>query len=166
MAEQASDEHEQGYIEGRRRTALNLLSHAIRELTGLEKPEDKPLLELARAISQREETVAALRTLCKDFGFPNDWPDQLHLADVVNKCLAPVMRHQWRSTDPRKDINKRADIVILRPHPGGKERWQSGTAHVDTKEVWSIFVSGFEGHTFIGESDAWPTDWVWTWSAR
>lgn len=36
---------------------------------------------------EREATIAALRILCGDFG-DNDWLDDLHLADVVEKHLS------------------------------------------------------------------------------
>jgi len=38
-------------------------------------------------ISQRERTVAMLRMVCAEHG-DNDWPDDLHLADVIEKHLA------------------------------------------------------------------------------
>lgn len=57
--------------------------------------------------------------------------------------------------DPRYDINKRANIIILRPTVGGN--WSTGTAHVDTKEGWSI-VTSFSDYYSI---DEWDPDWVW-----
>jgi hypothetical protein len=41
-------------------------------------------------ISEREAAVSALRRVCEDFG-RNDWPPDLHLADVINKYLADVL---------------------------------------------------------------------------
>jgi hypothetical protein len=37
---------------------------------------------------ERADVVQALRSLCADFG-DNDWPDDLHLGDVIEKHLAP-----------------------------------------------------------------------------
>ncbi len=37
-------------------------------------------------ISEREQAVTQLRILCEEFG-DNDWPDDLHLADVIEKYL-------------------------------------------------------------------------------
>lgn len=37
-------------------------------------------------VEEREAAVAALRTLCAEHG-DNDWPDDLHLADVIEKHL-------------------------------------------------------------------------------
>lgn len=36
---------------------------------------------------EREDIVIALRSLCGRFG-DNDWPDSLHLGDVIEKHLA------------------------------------------------------------------------------
>ncbi len=38
---------------------------------------------------EREATVAMLRAVCAEYG-DNDWPDNLHLADVIEK-------HLWRN---------------------------------------------------------------------
>lgn len=62
---------------------------------------------------------------------------------------------KWRDTDPRYDINKRSNIIILRPESYG--HWKAGTAHVETKEGWSIRTS-FEDYRSI---DDWNTDWLW-----
>lgn len=41
---------------------------------------------------ERDATVKMLRDVCADFG-DNDWADELHLADVIEKHLA---RHLWQ----------------------------------------------------------------------
>lgn len=51
---------------------------------------------VGRVISQLEDTRAALRILCEDFG-DNDWGDSLHLADVVDKHLG---RHLYKNYEP------------------------------------------------------------------
>ncbi len=79
-------EREQGYIEGRRRTLMNLLSHALKELRGF-GPEDDPLIKIAQLVKEREETVSKLREVCAEHG-DNEWPENLHLADVIDKHLA------------------------------------------------------------------------------
>jgi hypothetical protein len=81
--------HEKGYVEGRRRTLINLLSHALKELRGFENPEDQPLIKLAVEVKEREETVAVLRRACEEFG-DNGWPEDLHLGDVIENYL---MKH-------------------------------------------------------------------------
>lgn len=40
---------------------------------------------------ERDETIAMLRHVCEEHG-DNDWPDNLHLADVIEK-------HLWRNLD-------------------------------------------------------------------
>lgn len=42
------------------------------------------------SVSERQETIKSLRGLCKDFG-DNDWPDDLHLADVIEKHLGKYL---------------------------------------------------------------------------
>lgn len=42
--------------------------------------------QLEELKAERAETVAALRRVCDEFG-DNDWPDELHLGDVVEKHL-------------------------------------------------------------------------------
>lgn len=39
---------------------------------------------------ERGQAVAALRDVCEDFG-DNDWPDELHLADVIEKHLGRAL---------------------------------------------------------------------------
>lgn len=73
--------HERGYIEGKRRVYLNMLSEALRGL-GYDSTEEKA----AVWAQERSETVAMLRTMCEDFG-DNDWPDDLYLPDVIEKHL-------------------------------------------------------------------------------
>ena len=66
----------------------------------------------------------------------------------------------WKNTDPRHSINKRAEIVIIRPGAGGRE---TCLGYVDTKDGWYIHTT-FEGHTSIHADDKWDTDWCWTWA--
>lgn len=45
----------------------------------------------ARLLLERAEAVAMLRSICTEHG-DNDWPDELHLADVIDKHLARHLR--------------------------------------------------------------------------
>ena len=72
---------EAAYMQGRRAVTSRLFSQLLGELGY--KEED---LKSARLISEREEAVAVLRSLCAEFG-DNDWPDNLHLADIIDKHL-------------------------------------------------------------------------------
>lgn len=84
-------EHERGYIEGRRRTLINLVSQTLGELSGYGKPEDEPLIKLAQATQERQETIQLLRSVCAEFG-DNDWDDDLHLTDIIDKHLVNHVR--------------------------------------------------------------------------
>ena len=58
--------------------------------------EEPPDLAVARLTLERDEAVAMLRVVCERYG-DNDWPDELHLADVIDKHLG---RHLTTSADP------------------------------------------------------------------
>jgi hypothetical protein len=73
------------------------------------------------------------------------------------------MNEVWLTTDPRYSINKRADIVILRPDLEG--RLEASIGYVDTKDSWSIWTS-FENRSFISADDKWQDGWFWTWAPR
>lgn len=64
----------------------------------------------------------------------------------------------WKNTDPRLNINKRADIVILRPGLQGQHI--AGTGYVDTKDGWHICTS-FDDYKHISADDKWDPIWQW-----
>jgi len=66
---------------------------------------------------------------------------------------------EWKSTDPRIDINKRGDIVILRPSARGFI-YDAGMGQVDSKETYCIFTT-FEDHRHISADDEWDSSWLW-----
>ena len=66
----------------------------------------------------------------------------------------------WRNQDPREYINKRANILILRPTGGVSYR--VGQGQVETKHTWTITTS-FEDHQHI---DEWDTLWWWDWAPQ
>ncbi|HEY3499036.1 MAG TPA: hypothetical protein VGK73_30300 [Polyangiaceae bacterium] len=74
-----TEAEEKAYVEGSRAMWRQLLAQALREL-GYEENR------LAGAAKQLEETRAVLRRVCAEHG-DNDWSDDLHLADVVEKHL-------------------------------------------------------------------------------
>src|ERR1700722_2629959 len=65
----------------------------------------------------------------------------------------------WRRGDPRYTINKRDNIIILRPQVHG---WIAGTAFVATKDGWYIHTS-FDDHKSI---DKWDPDWAWCFAPK
>lgn len=79
-------ERESGYVEGRRRTLLTILDHTMRELHGL-----GGVPETATILVERQEVIATLRRLCAEHG-DNDWPENLHLSDVIEKHLVKPFR--------------------------------------------------------------------------
>lgn len=50
---------------------------------------DDPLKKAAVLIAERRDAIAALRGLCERCGLPNDWPDDLHLTDIIGKHIEP-----------------------------------------------------------------------------
>lgn len=82
---------EQSYVAGQRSVASRLLRIALSEL-GYGGTE----AEHARWIKEREEAVAALRTICEHHG-DNDWDEHLNLADVIDKHLG---RHLDSEVEP------------------------------------------------------------------
>jgi hypothetical protein len=76
------DEREEKiWVRGNRAAWLRMLGECLRQL-GIDDPE----AGRARWIQEREDSIAALRMLCDDFG-DNEWEDSLYLADVIEKHL-------------------------------------------------------------------------------
>jgi hypothetical protein len=75
------DEQEQSYVNGERMAYLSMLRTCLREL-GVNDPE----AEKCRWAVERQETIMKLRDVCSDHG-DNDWPDDLHLSDIIEKHL-------------------------------------------------------------------------------
>lgn len=48
---------------------------------------DDPLKKAAGLIAERYDAIVALRNLCEHVGISNDWPESLHLADIVEKYI-------------------------------------------------------------------------------
>jgi hypothetical protein len=69
------------YIAGMRSALTHQLAHILGEL-GYSGDEGQRLAW----ILERERAVAKLREVCAEYG-DNDWEDNLHLADVIDKHL-------------------------------------------------------------------------------
>jgi hypothetical protein len=80
-----SEMNEQDYERGYRAAMRLILGEAVRAL-GPEGDTDRWRLE-------RADAVAMLRQVCAEHG-DNDWPDDLHLGDAIEKHL---WRHLERS---------------------------------------------------------------------
>ncbi len=74
-----SESEELAYLQGEKAAWRRVLGHAIH---GLMSEGDADRWRLERA-----DVVAMLRIVCEDFG-DNEWEDNLHLADVIDKHLA------------------------------------------------------------------------------
>ena len=86
-------ESERAYIEGRRFTLVRLLTQSMKELMEFGELDQSPLIRLAELIKERQETVSKLRELCGKYG-DNEWRDNSHLADVVEKHLIIHIRER------------------------------------------------------------------------
>jgi hypothetical protein len=90
-------------------------------------------------------------------------------------CLGPDMSHVeneivWESADPRKDIYKRADILVWAKNNKGDRCLVKG--YVETHHGYYVSMSGNAEIDFIGEDDdndryqekqalTWPEDYLW-----
>lgn len=74
-----NDAEEAAFIRGEKAMARRLLSMALRELHGEE-------LTPERLIAERADAIATLRRICDEHG-DNDWEDNLHLSDILDKHL-------------------------------------------------------------------------------
>jgi hypothetical protein len=83
---------EQSYIEGHRRALLGMLRHVLGALDVYD-----PEAGAARWVIERQDTVAVLRRICAEIG-DNEWPDDLHIGDVIEKHLVRHMENS-KGTD-------------------------------------------------------------------
>jgi hypothetical protein len=85
------NEKEEGFYEqGSRAAWASMLRECVKQLDYKSDEGSK-----AAWISEREAAVAMLRQVCAEFG-DNDWPDDLHLADVIET-------HLWRNLESEAD---------------------------------------------------------------
>ena len=75
------EEHDTAYTEGQAATARRVLRAILPDMT--DGNAERWRLE-------RGEAVAALRSICAEHG-DNNWPDELHLADAINKHLGKYL---------------------------------------------------------------------------
>ena len=86
------EKEELAYKQGSRTTWSQILQECLMQLG-----YDDQVVQRANYITEREGAITQLRELCRYFG-DNDWDENLHLADIIEKHLA---RHLW-STDVKK----------------------------------------------------------------
>lgn len=75
---------EQAWLQGERAALIRQLSNVLKELSYDDTFTKEQL------IKEREETISALRSICDKHG-DNNWDEDLHLADVINKHLAKYL---------------------------------------------------------------------------
>lgn len=79
------------WIRGRKSLARSILGALALDLEGKD-------LKLAAALIQLHDVRAALRDVCDEHG-DNDWEDNLHLSDVVEKHLGRHLNERTRQKD-------------------------------------------------------------------
>ena len=85
---------ERDYERGHRAAMRMIMMTAVRELDP--RVSDDPAVRLAILESEVHDARNALRELCEELGC-NDWPDSLHLADVIEKHLGRHLSDDgWR----------------------------------------------------------------------
>lgn len=81
------NEREEGiYERGSRAAWLSMLQLCLKNL-GYKSEEGAKVAW----ISEREQAISMLRQVCEEHG-DNEWPNDLHLADIIEK-------HLWRNLD-------------------------------------------------------------------
>jgi hypothetical protein len=74
-----NEQEEAAYTLGSR-AAWKMMLNTCLQMLGHDAPD------VARLISEREETIALLRSECAEWG-DNDWDSSLHLTDILSKHL-------------------------------------------------------------------------------
>ena len=90
----SQDHDERKWTEGYRAAWLSMLGECLRRL-GYDDPEAGK----AAWIVEREGIVTKLREVCETFG-DNDWPKDLHLADVIDKHLFAYIPEPYEDEEP------------------------------------------------------------------
>lgn len=93
MSDKSDARDERSWIAGQRSVYEKLFTEAVTHL-GLAVSADGKQLEGAYAV-ERNATVRVLRRLCEEFG-DNEWDDELHFEDVIEKHLAPYLHDRKR----------------------------------------------------------------------
>lgn len=91
----STKKEEEAYERGVRAIHMSVLRRHLIEL-GYSKSMDDPVATVAFLTLEREQLIAALRAVCKDFG-DNEWTPDHNMADVVEKHLSDKIRDQLES---------------------------------------------------------------------
>jgi hypothetical protein len=71
---------ERAYSEGRKAAYTQIMLECMRRVGG-------ESVDAVALLAERQGAIATLRDLCAEYG-DNDWPDDLHLVDIIEKHLA------------------------------------------------------------------------------
>ncbi len=73
------DKLDQAFTKGRKSLAVSVVHTCLNEISPTQKHK-------ANLIIERQEAINMLRHICEEHG-DNDWPDDLYLADIIEKHL-------------------------------------------------------------------------------
>ena len=82
---------EVSYIQGSRVAWSRMLGVCMGELGYKIEEDDPEVSKKVRWAMEREAAIAELRDVCGDYG-DNDWDEELHLADIIEKHLGRHLR--------------------------------------------------------------------------
>ena len=105
------EEKDVAYVQGSERAWLTMLGECLRQL-GYGSPEHTA----HRWVLERADVVLKLREICEDFG-DNDWPSDLHLADVLEKHLLRRLHEDGRGDDVSVTIGELKQWLVEYPDP-------------------------------------------------
>ncbi len=80
-----NEEQEQLWIHGRKAAYESMLGNCLHAI-GI----TDPIAQAAAYLEERIATIAYLRSVCADHG-DNDWSDDLHIPDILEKHLMPYL---------------------------------------------------------------------------
>lgn len=83
-----TEQEKKAYQDGQRSVWIGTLNLCLRNL-GVDSPE----VDAAKWIAEREEVISVLRSICGNHG-DNDWDQEMHIADIINKHLRPYMEQK------------------------------------------------------------------------
>jgi hypothetical protein len=91
-----TEEQEKQWLSGNRAAYRDILLKCAGQLG-----DDDPLRSAAAMIAERHDAIRALRGLCERCEIPNDWPDDLHLADIIEKYI----ERYWPEEEKEHDLD-------------------------------------------------------------
>lgn len=101
---------EQAWGRGREAAWRHLLKEAVSEL-GL---TGSTVAQLAELLDERARAMCALRGLCQEYGISDIWPEELDLADVIQKHVARGLEAAAPAPDT-EPVSGRDDDPTIEP---------------------------------------------------